>query len=67
MIEGRAQVEIDGKASEVEARNHVHIPLQAHHRLTNIGVTDLVILELQQGDILDENDIVRIEDDYCRN
>ena len=67
VIEGRAQVEIDGAASVLEARHHVQIPLKARHRLANIGMVDLVILELQQGDILDEADIVRLDDDYCRN
>ncbi len=67
VIEGIAKVEINGQTSVLEARHHVEIPLLARHRLSNIGLTDLVILELQQGDILDESDIVRLADDYARN
>lgn len=66
VIGGRAQIEINGQSSAMEVCSHIQIPLKARHRLANIGLTDLVILELQQGDILDENDIVRLEDDYCR-
>lgn len=38
-----------------------------HHRVKNIGNEDLIIIEIQHGDILDEDDIVRIEDDYPRS
>lgn len=66
VIEGEARVEIDGSVQDLVARNHVQIPLEAPHRLANRGKTVLVILELQQGDLLDENDIIRLEDDYAR-
>ncbi len=66
VIDGRAQVQINGQTSELVARNHVQIPVLARHRVANIGPADLIILELQQGDILDENDIVRLQDDYSR-
>jgi mannose-6-phosphate isomerase-like protein (cupin superfamily) len=36
------------------------------HSLQNLGTEQLKVLEVQQGDILDENDIERIEDIYGR-
>ena len=36
------------------------------HRLENISNTPLQILELQEGDYIDENDIIRIDDAYGR-
>jgi mannose-6-phosphate isomerase len=66
LIRVRAIVEIDGETSAIVERSHVHIPLKAVHRVRNNGTVPLVILELQQGDVLDEADIVRLEDDYAR-
>ena len=67
MVEGSAEVEIDGAVRAVAAGEHVYIPLGATHRIRNVGVEPLVFIEVQVGDILDENDIVRLEDDYGRH
>ncbi len=67
VIEGDGVVELDGDLIEISQRSHVHIPLNAVHRVKNTGSVTLIILELQQGTVLDENDIVRLEDDYARN
>ncbi len=67
VIEGEGEVEIDDKKISIAQRSHVHIPLKAVHRVKNTGDAVLIILELQQGDILDEGDIVRLEDDYARD
>ena len=66
VIAGVGEVEIDGETTAIVESSHVHIPLKAVHRVRNNGTVPLVILELQQGDILDEADIVRLEDDYAR-
>ena len=42
------------------------IPLGEKHRLTNIGYSELVLVEVQFGSYLGEDDIVRIEDIYGR-
>lgn len=67
MVEGAAEVEIDGKTLPLSAGEHVYIPLGAHHRIRNPGDVDLVFIEVQVGDNLDENDIVRVVDDYGRS
>jgi mannose-6-phosphate isomerase len=36
------------------------------HRIENIGEEDLIFVEVQTGQSFDENDIVRVEDDYGR-
>ena len=37
------------------------------HRLENPGKIPLVVIEVQMGEYLGEDDIVRIEDDYFRD
>nr|WP_319486587.1 phosphomannose isomerase type II C-terminal cupin domain [uncultured Cohaesibacter sp.] len=44
----------------------VFIPKTAHHRMVCTGDQPMLILETQLGETLDENDIVRIEDDFGR-
>ena len=43
-----------------------YIPLGEKHRLTNIGETELVLIEVQVGSYLGEDDIVRLDDVYGR-
>lgn len=65
-VNGHAEVEIEGQLRLACAGDHLFIPLRARHRVRNIGKTPLTLIELQMGDVLDENDIVRIIDDYGR-
>lgn len=67
MVEGLAEVEIDGAIVQLGFAGHVHIPLGAVHRIRNPGPETLVFVEVQLGDLLDENDIVRVSDDYGRH
>ena len=50
----------------VKEKGAVFIPRQNVHRVENIGDNALHIIEVQFGDILEEGDIVRLEDDYGR-
>ena len=43
-----------------------YIPLGTKHRLTNIGKNSLIIIEVQSGDYLGEDDIIRFKDKYGR-
>ena len=67
VIEGEGLVELDDQTILIKQRSHVHIPLKSVHRVKNTGTNTLIILELQQGGVLDERDIVRLEDDYARD
>lgn len=66
VVAGEGQVECDGEKTLVTVGDRVRIPLLARHRISNLGRELLVIIEVQHGAVLDENDIVRVEDDYGR-
>lgn len=66
VLRGRAMVTLEGKDISLEAGGMFQVPLGAAHRLTNPGEADLVIIELQLGDYLGEDDIKRLSDDYGR-
>lgn len=66
IVEGVGVVEVDGKSLILTAGGKVHIPQGATHRISNHSLPKLTFIEVQHGEILDENDIVRIEDDYGR-
>ena len=63
---GTATVELDGNTLKLEAGEYIHIPLHSTHRLSNHAAEDLIVLEVQCGDILEESDIIRLEDSYGR-
>ena len=66
VVNGSALVEIDGK-EEIRYKNEsVYIPLATKHRLSNIGNDKLILIEVQSGDYLGEDDIIRFEDNYGR-
>ena len=45
---------------------HIFIPVETKHRIANETNEDVEFIEVQAGDNLDENDIVRLEDVYGR-
>ena len=50
----------------VSTNESTFIPAGHRHRLENPGVIDLVIIEVQSGEYLGEDDIVRFDDQYGR-
>lgn len=66
VVSGEGLVECDGERTVVKAGDRARIPLLSRHRISNPGSTLLIVIEVQHGVLLDENDIVRIEDDYVR-
>ena len=66
IISGTAQVQIDEKSKTLTRNQSIAIPQGSKHRLANPGESPLVIIEVQIGDKLDENDITRYEDKYGR-
>lgn len=66
VVDGKALVTVGDKQIEMSKDQYVYIPLQAVHRLQNIGEKDLVLVEVQLGPYLGEDDIIRYEDDYNR-
>ena len=66
MIKGKASVEIGGKEQSLNENDPCFIPRKSIHSLENKYEESLQILELQYGEYLGEDDIVRYSDIYGR-
>lgn len=66
VVEGEAFVEVDGAQQVLMPGQSVYVPLRAVHRLTNNGTRPLILIEVQCGDYLGEDDIERLDDRYGR-
>ena len=66
VVSGRLKVTLDGGTRELAANQSVYVPLGARHRLENPGDAPAVLIEVQTGDYLGEDDITRYEDAYAR-
>lgn len=66
VVQGTAVVEVDGAERELRPDQSVYIPLRAIHRLTNRTDRPLVLIEVQCGDYVGEDDIERFDDVYGR-
>ncbi len=66
VLEGKAKVVLEGKDLMLSPGHSVDIPVQAIHSLQNPFKEDLKIVEVQKGDLLIEEDIIRYEDMYGR-
>ena len=66
VVSGTATCTIDGETVEVKTGGFVDIGVGVPHRIANHPHDELVDIEVQRGDYLGEDDIVRIEDDYGR-
>ena len=67
VVSGTAEVVIDDKVIFVSENQSVFIPLGAVHRMTNSEKVPMVLIEVQTGAYLGEDDIVRYEDIYSRD
>ncbi|EMH7956590.1 mannose-1-phosphate guanylyltransferase/mannose-6-phosphate isomerase [Pseudomonas aeruginosa] len=66
VVQGMARVTNGDGARLVNSNESTYIPAGHRHRLENPGVIDLVMIEVQSGEYLGEDDIVRFEDQYGR-
>ena len=66
VVSGRARVTRGDDLIYLDANQSTYIPLGMKHRLENPGQVPLYIIEVQSGDYLGEDDIVRFEDRYNR-
>ena len=64
---GQAKIEIDNKTSILNPNESTYIPLGSKHRISNPGEKTLILIEVQSGNYLGEDDIIRYEDIYGRN
>jgi len=66
IVRGEAKVTLDGREIKLNAGEYVDIPVGAAHRIENPGELKLIFIEVQRGDYLGEDDIVRLQDDFGR-
>jgi len=66
VVQGAAHFTLDGAERIVRVGETADIPIGALHRVENPGPDLLIFIEIQRGDYLGEDDIVRVSDDYGR-
>ena len=66
VVEGIAKVTIDDEIKLVNVGHSVYVPKEAIHRMENPGKSPMILIEVQIGNYLGEDDIKRYEDLYSR-
>jgi mannose-1-phosphate guanylyltransferase/mannose-6-phosphate isomerase len=66
VVEGTARVTVNDEVRLLTENQSVYIPLGAVHRMENPGKLPMVLIEVQTGSYLGEDDIIRYEDVYAR-
>ena len=67
VVNGTAKVEINNKSELLTENQSTYIPLGSSHRLMNPGKIPLILIEVQSGSYVGEDDIVRFQDKYGRS
>jgi mannose-1-phosphate guanylyltransferase/mannose-6-phosphate isomerase len=66
MVAGTAEITLEEQVVTLSENQSFYVPLGAWHRLKNPGLIPLVIIEIQSGSYLGEDDIIRCQDEYGR-
>ncbi|PYE84519.1 mannose-1-phosphate guanylyltransferase/mannose-6-phosphate isomerase [Pseudoroseicyclus aestuarii] len=66
VVAGTARVTVDGTVQLVTENQSIYVPLGSVHRMENPGKVPMVLIEVQTGSYLGEDDIIRYEDVYAR-
>ena len=66
VVDGKATVSIDENKYNLGINESMYVPLGSKHRIENNSGKKLVIIEVQIGEILKEDDIIRYQDIYGR-
>jgi mannose-6-phosphate isomerase len=67
VVRGEAIVTRDREEIRLSAGHSLDIPQGAVHRIENVGREDVIVIEVQRGTYLGEDDIERLEDDFGRS
>ena len=67
VVKGNAKVEINEEIFFLKKNESVYVPSGSKHRLSNPYKTSLIVIEVQSGSYLGEDDIIRFEDKYRRS
>ena len=66
VVSGVAKAEVGKKITFLKENESIYVPKGSKHRLSNPKEKTLVLIEVQSGDYLDEDDIIRFKDNYGR-
>jgi len=66
VVSGTAKVVCDGKETVLIQKQSTYVPACTPHRVENPGVIPLVMIEVQNGEYLGEDDITRLEADPAK-
>ena len=66
VVSGTAEVQLNDARQLIGENQSTYVPLGCKHRLSNPGKIPLKIIEVQSGSYLEEDDIVRFNDNYGR-
>lgn len=66
VVSGTAKVVCGDQEIILHSNQSTYVPQCTAHRLENPGVIPLVLIEVQNGEYLGEDDIIRFQDDYAR-
>ncbi|RLG58172.1 MAG: mannose-1-phosphate guanylyltransferase/mannose-6-phosphate isomerase [Candidatus Hydrothermarchaeota archaeon] len=66
VVKGTAKITLDDKEIYLHENESTYVPRSTKHRVENPGRINLYIIEVQTGEYLEEDDIVRFEDGYGR-
>lgn len=66
IVEGEGTITLGEKTLKLKKDENVYIPVKEKHRMSNFTNENVVFIEVQNGDYLGEDDIIRYEDIYGR-
>ncbi|EAZ92634.1 mannose-6-phosphate isomerase [Crocosphaera chwakensis CCY0110] len=63
VVSGTAKVIFDGQEHLLKQKESTYVPMNTRHRVENPGVIPLVMIEVQNGEYLGDDDIIRFTDE----
>ena len=67
VVSGEGEITLGKDVLQCSCNTSAFIPCGVKHRIRNISASrELIFVEVQIGDVLEESDIIRYEDDYDR-
>jgi len=66
IVKGSGEVTVEKERRRIKPGDYIFIPKETPHRIENKGEKDLIFIEVSLGDYIEEDDIVRLLDDYGR-
>jgi len=66
VVQGNARVTVGERLVDLAPNESIYVPMQIQHRIENATDQPLIMVEVQCGDYLGEDDIVRFSDDFGR-